>query len=157
MLRTIAGVVVGYIVIALCVFGVLTIAFISLGPDWAFQEGSYHVSIGWALMMLAAGFAAALVGGLVCRAIAGRHRRAISALAVVIVLLGGLDAALRLSAPARTDAELVRAEDTPVFEAAGKAQSPVWMGIANPIVGVAGVLLAGALRRSAKDSSGTDS
>jgi ABC-type Na+ efflux pump permease subunit len=158
MLRTIAGVIVGYIVMAICVVAALSVLFIVMGEDWAFQEGTYRTSMGWALSMLAAGFVAAFIGGLVCRLIAGGRKKATIALAVVVVLLGGLDAAMRLSQPERTEAELARTEDTPVTEAAGLAQSPKWMGLANPIVGVAGVLLAGTIgRKKVGNSAGTDS
>lgn len=156
MLRTVAGVIVGYIVMALCVVVALSVGFTLLGEDWAFQEGSYRTSTQWAVLMLGVGFIAACVGGLVCRLVAGQRGRAVLSLAIVVLILGGLDAAMRLAPQEPSDAELVRSESTPVFEAAGKAKPPIWVGFANPIVGVAGVLVGGSMigRRRGTPSAG---
>ena len=157
MLRTIAGVIIGYIVMGVCVFVAMYAAYNALGEEWAFQDGVYNVSLGWAGLMLASGLVAAIIGGAVCGLISGRSRRAIMALAVVIVLLGALDAAWRLTSDGPSNAELARNEETPVLEAAGKAQPPVWVTLGNPVVGVIGVLIGGGIVGAKRGRNRNDS
>lgn len=86
----------------------------------------------------------AVVGGLVCYAIA-RKRGAVTALVVVILVLGALGmipAVMASGAP-----EAVRDGSLSNMEAMMQARQPVWMSILNPILGVVGVLVGSRLKR----------
>ncbi len=63
MLRAIGSVVVGYLTMAVIVFGGLTVAYISLGADRAFEPGGYDISKVWLSVMFVVGVVAALAGG----------------------------------------------------------------------------------------------
>jgi hypothetical protein len=144
MLRIIASAVVGYMVIFLCVFALFSGLYLALGTDGAFQPGSYQVSTLWIVISTVLGFAAAVVGGWVSRALA-RSPRGPRALAVLVLLLGLVMAASIAASPpppAARDATLSN------MEAMGKAQTPLWVAVLNPFIGAAGVLLGGRIKKS---------
>src|SRR5258705_1804947 len=91
MIRSVLGVVVGYITIFVVLFCVLTVAYLGMGADRAFQPGSFHPSILWDAVEIVVGLAAAVLGGLVCIAIA-RKRGAVTAFVVVILVIGAASA-----------------------------------------------------------------
>lgn len=142
MLRSVLGVVLGYLVMFIAVFVTFSIAYLAMGVDRAFRPGSYDVSAAWAVTSLVLGFVAAAVGGLVCAVIAGRSTPP-KVLAGVVLALGLLMAIPLLVAeqperPARTG-------DVSNLEAMQHARQPVWFALVNPAVGAAGVLLGAAL------------
>ena len=59
MLRNIAGVIIGYLVMAIVMFATFTGAYLALGSDYTFVSGSYHVSMLWIAVSLLLGFIAA--------------------------------------------------------------------------------------------------
>jgi len=63
--RSIAAVIVGYIIMAIWVMVTLAIAWYGLGYGFAFQEGSLRVTIGWCLVTLVLGLVGAVIGGFV--------------------------------------------------------------------------------------------
>lgn len=145
MLRIIASAVVGYIVIFICIFALFSGLYLALGAEGAFQPGSYEVSMSWIAISMVLGFAAAVVGGWVSRAIA-RSQAGPRALAVLVLALGLIMAASIAASPpppAVRDAALSN------MEAMGKAQTPLWVAVLNPFIGAAGVLLGGRLRKGA--------
>jgi hypothetical protein len=139
MLRVIASVVVGYIVLFLCVFALFSGAYLLLRAEGAFQPGSYQVTTTWSLISFVLSFAAALVGGLVSRGIARSQTgpRALAGLVVVLGLVMAVFVAMSPPTPAVRDASV------PNMEAMQKAQTPLWVALLNPLVGAAGVLLGG--------------
>ena len=143
MLRAILAVIAGYVAMFIVVAVGLSVAYLTLGPDWAYQEGTYDITMQWAILMLAVGLAAALLGGVVCALIAKRSRNAVFALMGLIVVLGAVSAGYALSQP--TPEDTTRTENDSVTDAANKAQQPTWTLIANPIIGAVGVFLGAAL------------
>ena len=142
--RAILGVVVGYLVIFIVLFCVLTAAYLAMGPNAAFQPGSFRPSMGWVVIEIVVGLVAAVLGGMTCIAIA-RKRGAVTALVVVILVLGALGAIpafMAASAP-----EAVREGSLTNMEAMMQARQPVWMALFNPILGVVGVLVGSRLKR----------
>src|SRR5437867_918890 len=101
--RSILAVVLGYIVIFVVLFCILTAAYLGMGANAAFQPGSFRPSMLWTAVEVVVGFAAAVVGGLVCFAIA-RKRGAVTALVVVIVVLGAISAIPALMAAGAPEA-----------------------------------------------------
>lgn len=147
MFRSIIGVIVGYVVMALLVFVAFTLAYLSMGADGAFSPGTFEVSTRWIAVSFVLGFIAAAVGGYVCALIA-RGGKAPLALAGLVVVLGILVAipVLLASEPIKDG---LRAGDVPNMEAMMKAKTPGWVALLNPFVGAAGVLLGARMRRGA--------
>lgn len=140
--RTIAGVLVGYVVMALVVFAVFSLAYMAMGADRAFQPGSYAPSTVWVAVSLVVGFLAAFVGGRVCAAIA-KDPRAVTALAVVVVVLGIVFAVPVMT---RKEGPGPRTDTVGNMEAMQRAQTPLWLALLTPLVGVAGVMVGGRRR-----------
>ena len=144
MLKAILAVVAGYLTMAIAV-AVLTFGlFVLLGPDRAFQPGTYEVSTVWVVACFAASLLAAVVGGHVCRRIAGPG--AVKALAAIVVVLGFLLALPALN-PANDPRPLVRPPDTPILVTVTNSRQPSWAAMAFPVVGAIGVLIGGRSRR----------
>ncbi len=141
MVRSIIGIIVGYIVMFAVVVVGLSIGFLALGADWAYEPGTFDVTMGWILLMFGVGFVAAIVGGIVCALISKHSKLGLNGLVLLVVLLGALSAFAVYKAPAPSPEDAVRAGDVAVFEAASKAVQPLWVAIVNPIVGALGVIL----------------
>ncbi|NNF43250.1 MAG: hypothetical protein HKN62_09400 [Phycisphaerales bacterium] len=142
MLRAIGAAVVGYIVALVLVFVGLTVLWIVLGPDGAFEPGGWDTSLTWNLVNPVIGLAAAIVAGWVC-ALISPGGRSIAILVGLIVVLGALSAVSVMMKPEPTTP---RVETVTMFEAMNAAQAPLWTVILNPIVGVIGVVIGGRLR-----------
>jgi hypothetical protein len=137
--RAILGVIAGYIAIAVAVFALFSVAYLSLGAERAFRPGVYEVSGLWLGVSLVLGLVAAVVGGLVCAGIARPRSRAPIALAVLVVVLGAAQAALVMSTE---DARpLERAADVGNLQAMSNARTPPVALLVNPVIGAVGVLI----------------
>jgi hypothetical protein len=140
--RMIAGVVVGYLVMFIAVFVLLTGAYFILGADRAFKPGSYDVTATWLVLSTILSLAAAVVGGWVAVSISRRHKTAV-VLAGVVVVLGIILAIPTLNAPKLNE---VRDGSVGNTQAMMKAQQPPAVSILNPIIGAIGVMLGARLR-----------
>ena len=149
MYRSIAAVVVGYLVMFLLVFTLFTAAYLAMGTEAAFTPGTYEVSTLWVVISFVLGLVAALVGGYVCAAIA-RRGKAPLALAALVLGLGLLFAIPMLTAP---KASAPRAGGVPNLEAMRNARTPGWVALLNPFVGAVGVLLGARLKRGPVESA----
>ncbi|MFG0252004.1 MAG: hypothetical protein ACF8NJ_03930, partial [Phycisphaerales bacterium JB038] len=106
MLRAIAAVIVGYVTLALWVMLTFSIAFLVLGKEFAFQEGSTQVTFGWILVSIVLGLIGAVIGGLVAGLIGANPRRTpVKVLAGLVLVLGLLLAVAQLFAPAEGPVE----------------------------------------------------
>ena len=143
MLRSILGAIAGYVLLFIVTFATFTIAYLVMGAETAFSPGGYDVSITWIAVSTVLGFIAAVVGGYVA-SIVGRGGTAVKILAGIILVLGLMMAAMVAVSPRPTEE---RAADTPNMEAMAKAQTPLWIAILNPLIGIAGVLVGGSLHR----------
>lgn len=144
--RAIVAVVVGYIAMFIVSLIAFVAAFALLPLDIAFAPGGYQgttVFIGIAFLI---NLVTAIVGGLICAAIA-RGGKATLVLATVVFVLGIL-----LAIPAMTkrnaNVNLVRTANTPKLEAAAKGFWPMWVPFTFPIIGAVGVVIGGKLKRS---------
>lgn len=143
MLRTIFGVILGYITMAVLVFVTFTAIYLAIGADKAFEPGTYDPSVLWIVIMFAVGLGAGIAGGYVSATVA-RQMWAPKVLALLVLVLGllfALPAAL-----ATKDKPNTRAGDVSNFDAMQEARTPTWVALLNPVVGVAGVLLGARLR-----------
>ncbi len=142
--RAIGAVIAGYIAMAAVIFVAFTAAYAAMGADGAFRPGTYEVSTLWLVVSLAVSFGAAVVGGLVCAAIA-RTATPPKVLAAVVVVLGLASALPTLT---RGDAEpKARSGGVSNSEAMRNAEQPVAVALALPFIGALGVLAGAALRR----------
>jgi len=139
VLRNIAAVVVGYIVMAVIVMVTFFLAYTALGPDTTYKPGTYEVSLLWIGIMLVFGAAAAIAGGVTCAKIASSRRGAAAALAVLVGFLGALQLVGAIMAPEPEDT--ARPDEVSIAEAMQNARPSIWYAALNPIVGIAGVLI----------------
>lgn len=142
--RVIGSIVLGYVVIFLAVFGLMTASWVVLGPAGAFQPGSWEVTGLWNGLMLAAGLIAAVVGGYLCATVS-RDMRGPKGLIGVVIVLGILFALPVLSGtPPATGP---RPDSLPMFEAMANGIQPVWVALLNPLLGAVGVWWGASRRR----------
>ena len=142
--RAIGGAVLGYIVMFVIVFCGLTLAWMLLGADGAFQPGGFDVSMTWIAVSIVVAIIAALAGGKVARLVA-KAPLGPQVLAGLVIIVGIVS-----MIPAMTMEPTVatRAGDMPMMEAIAQARTPMWMMILNPIIGAIGALIGGsALKR----------
>ncbi|HMG06361.1 MAG TPA: hypothetical protein VK581_12955 [Chthoniobacterales bacterium] len=145
MLKSVVAVIVSYIVMVIFLFAVFTAAYLALGPERAFQPGTYAVSPLWLAFYAVANLCAAILGGYLCAAIS-QSRITCRAFAGIVFAL-----ALLLCVPAmRADkTPRVRMSDIPNLQAMHQAQIPVWMHLLNPFICAVGVLFGSCRKRHA--------
>jgi hypothetical protein len=120
--------------------------YLLLGQDLSFRPGTYEPSVLWTVISFALGAGAAVLGGYVCAGIA-RAATPPKVLAGVVLAIGLLSAIPVLMAAA-TPAE-ARTGEVGNLDAMMRAKQPAWVAVANPFIGLAGVLLGARLRRPA--------
>lgn len=143
MMRAVASVVVGYVVMFATIFLTFSGLYLILGQERSFQPESYEPSVLWTVVSFALGIGAAVVGGVVAAGIA-RSATPPKVLAGLVLVIGLLSAAVVLTA--ETPA-VARTGEVGNLDAMTKARQPAWVALANPFVGFVGVLLGARLRR----------
>jgi hypothetical protein len=142
MLRAILAVIVSYVLMFVLIFLAFTGVYVVLRADGAFKPGSFEASNRWIAIAFVVNFVVAVIGGMVCAAIA-KGGKAPIALAAVVFVLGLLLAVPSLMVK---KADVARVGDVPMFDAMQKAKEPPWVPLTFPIVGAIGVLIGGKLR-----------
>lgn len=142
MLRSIAAVVVTYIVMAILIIAVFMGLWLGLGPDRLLKPGSFQGNM---LITIAAPSITLLVGlfgGWMCAKIAGggRSRTPVMVLAGVVLVLGLTTAYFTLQKPFPADP---RPADMTVQELMEVGREPTWVALFNPIGGAVAVLIGG--------------
>src|SRR6266498_3823595 len=131
MARAIIAVIVSYIIMFVLTFCAFTGVYMVLRGDGSFKPGSFAASNRWIAIAFVVNFVVAVIGGLICAAIA-KGGKAPLALAAVVFVLGLLLAIPSLMVP---KADAVRVGEVPMFEAMQKAKEPPWVPLTFPIVG----------------------
>jgi hypothetical protein len=144
MLRAIGAVILGYLVMFVIVFVSFTIAYALLKADGSFKPGTYEVSTVWIAVTTALGLIAAIAGGWLCALIA-RGGKAPIALAIVVLVLGGL-ASISAFQPPDEDAPTERTAEVGNWEAMMYARTPPIAALLNPVVGVVGIMIGARLK-----------
>lgn len=144
-LRNVGGAVLGYVVMFAGVVALMSVFWMAVGADGAFQPGSWEVTGTWNLGSIVIGLAAGIVGGLVCAKVAS-DRRGVWMLIVLVVILGVASALP--DAPAAGAAPGVRPADVSMTEAMMAASQPAWLGWLNPVLGAVGAFLGARLVES---------
>ena len=144
MLRVIGGVVVGYLVIVVFIMATLSIAYVVMGADAAYQPGTFMISMLWIVVTFVLSLVGAIAGGFVCAAI-GKNPKSVPTLATLVVVLGILFAipVLMFDDPRPIE----RTGDVGLLEAMQGSHQPVWVALANPVVGAVGTLIGGGLKK----------
>jgi len=143
MLKSIVGVIVGYLVMMLVAFCAYTAAYLGLGADRAFEPGTYALSGIWIGLVIAITFIGGLLGGLTCAAIS-KSRTTGLVFALIVFVLGFVFELPNIT----KHAPVARAGDVSNMEAMGKAQPPVWLCLLNPFLGGAAVLMGTRMKKS---------
>ncbi len=141
--KAIGAAIVGYIAMAVLVFVGLSLVWMSLGADGAFAEDAWDTSMAWSLWNVVVGVVAAIAGGYVC-ALISPGGLSMKILIGIVVVLGALSVVATLAM--KPDVVDPRPETVTMFEAMGSAQAPLWTVLANPVIGVIGILVAFRLR-----------
>ncbi len=149
MIRTIIGVVVGYITLALLIIVLMILAYVLMGADFAFKSGSFDPSVFWIIVSFIIGIVSALLGGYVCVAIA-KNKNAALWLAGLVLVLGYASAAFNITSSDSTS-DKVRQSDVSMEAAMQQLKQPVWIELLIPIIGAAGVILGGRIKELGHD------
>jgi len=145
MIRAIVAVIVAYVVMFLLIFLTFTGIYLLLGADRAFRPGSYEASNLWLGIAFGVNLIVAIIGGLICAAIA-KGGKAPLALAIVVFVLGLLLAIPSLMAQ-KPNPNMVRTGSVSNLEAMQRAREPTWVPFTFPFIGAIGVLIGGKLKR----------
>lgn len=143
MVKSIVGVIVGYIAMAIFAFAIFTCAYLGLGVERVFQPDSYDVSMIWIVIMIVIALIGGIIGGLVCAAIS-KSKGACTALMVLVLvvgLIGGIMTAMKEHPSA------ARSGDVSNLEAMTKAQTPAWVCFVNPVLGAVAVMLGARMKK----------
>lgn len=143
MLRTIAAVIAGYVVLFLFTAVSFSLFYMATGPAFAYEPGSSVASTGWMSGAIVLSLIAAALGGWTAARIGRSFRPAIGLAALVLVL--GLVSAVMLRGVTRNLPEGRTIESLSVMEVAQYTTQPDWYNFAIPFVGVIGVLAGGTL------------
>jgi heme/copper-type cytochrome/quinol oxidase subunit 3 len=145
MVRTVIGVIVGYVLMFILNFAGFVTLYAVIGQDQAFEPGRYLASTKWIAISFVIMLISGLIAGLVCALIAAGGRAPL-ALAIAVVVLGIL-LAIPAMLKANVNSKLVRAGDVPQMQAAQLAYWPVWCPFAFPFISAIGVMVGGKLKR----------
>jgi hypothetical protein len=143
MLKSILGVIVGYIVMAIFAFAIFTCAYLGLGAERVFEPDSYDVSTVWIVIMIVIALIGGILGGLVCAAIS-KSKGACVAFAIIVLAVGlivGIPTAMKEHTAA------ARSGDVSNFKAMQEAQTPHWLCFLNPVLGAAGVIFGARMKK----------
>jgi hypothetical protein len=135
MVRAIASVVVGYLAMLALVLATVFGAQLALGDERFFEPGTYNLSTAAMMLGLVLRSCAAVVGGLVCRAIARSTRPAMT-LAALALAVGVVSALMNEAKP---DPGPRLGAVTPL-EAAAKVRKPRWYAFTIPLIAATGVI-----------------
>jgi hypothetical protein len=140
MLRNILAVIAGYIGMAIVVMGGLTGAYLTMGADKAFEPATYEVTTTWLIVWGAVSIVSAIVAGLICAKMSKHSKGAVISLVILTGVLGAANSVYMVTREIPPE-NLVRIGDTSNFEAMNKGIAPKWVYIAEPLIGIVGVIL----------------
>jgi len=116
------AVVAGYFVIALMIMITFSLAYLVLGAEGSYHQGSWNVSITWAILSIILGLVAAWVGGKVCTKIARNYIAPKYLVALILVL--GIASAIW---GGQSEVDTVRTVTPSIAEAISNSVQPVWL------------------------------
>jgi hypothetical protein len=137
MLKSILGIVVGYLVMCLFAVAGYFVAYLVLGPERIFEAGTYALSGIWLGLMVVFTLIAGLIGGLMCAGIS--KNRTTGLVFAVIVLVASF--VFALPNIMKEHPPVARSGDVASLQAMQMAQPPGWLCILNPILAGVAVLI----------------
>ena len=143
MLKSIAGIIVGYLAMSVVAFCVYTAAYFGLGAERAFEPDTYALSGIWIGLVIAVTCIAGLIGGLTCAAIS-KSRTTGLVFALIVFVLGFVFELPNIM----NHTPVARAGDVSNMEAMGKAKPPIWLLFFNPFLGGAAVFMGTRMKKS---------
>ena len=145
MLRSVLGVIIGYIVMFILQVGAFMFIYTMMGADWSFKPASYQASTQWTAMQFGVILFTTIIAGLICAAIAKGGKAPLVLAALVLVL--GLALAFASTAMRPADTHEIRSGYVSNKDAMTKARHPTWVVFLGPVIGCVGILIGGKLRR----------
>ena len=134
--KPILGAVLGLVVLLGVVMGLFFGIYAVLGAEKSFEGDTWNPSAFWMGVMLVVNLGAAAAAGLVCRAVSksNQGRNILVAIVIAMSLYSTYDVTNRAKPEGPRPAE-VSMED-----AMNKAQTPSWLLILNPLIGIGGIM-----------------
>lgn len=136
MLRIIAGIIVGFIVMAVLVMITFIIPMSVMGLQNILKPDSYWTTDSFNIIVLIGGTIASIIGGLVCGLIA-RDIKAAFALATILIALGAVSVVTNMNKPDPP----ARTGDATLQDMQTHGKEPTWFSISKTVLGAVGVLL----------------
>ncbi len=141
------AVVLSYIAIALTIMITFSLAYLILGAEGSYQEGSWNVSTTWVILSIIIGLGAAWMGGKLCVKIASNHTAPKYLIALIMVL--GIASAIWAN---QSELDTVRTATPTISEAMSNSIQPTWLVWLNPIIGGLGIALGSGLFKKPEES-----
>ena len=142
--KNILAAIAGYVALFFSIFVLFSIAFMVIGVERSYMPGVYNVSMLWIGVSLVLSFPVAMIGGYVCKRIAGNDQ-AVKILVGIALVLGLVLASGSFFVDA---SEVARPADVGIMEAMSKSLQPLWVGLVVALIHVGGVLYGARLRKS---------
>lgn len=149
MVRSILGVVAGYLAMFVFVFISFTILYLLLGANGAFEPDTYEVSLTWIIISFILSIVAAILGGYLCVLIAKNHKAALVLAGIVFVL--GIAMAIPVLIDVENEVQEMRKADVPNLEAMQNAKQPPLVALLTPLIGALGVFAGSKLNKTEDD------
>jgi len=140
MLRIIAGIIVGWIVMAVLVIATFGSTMFALGWEGTLQPDSYWTTGTFNIIVLIGGFLAAIVGGAVCALIA-KSPKATVALVAIVLVFGSISAVMNMSKPDPP----ARTGEATFEDITTHGKEPMWFAFSKVGLGAVGLLIGGGL------------
>lgn len=161
MLRSIVVVVASYILMTAVIVIAFMALWIGMGPNRLLEPGTWKGGLFLSIAAPTITVVAGLLGGWVCAKFAsggragtggsGKGRGAVLALAALVLVLGGISAAVTLQKPYPSGPRDPNMTTEEFFK---QGREPSWLAIFNPIGGAAAVLVSGMLTLSRRVAGG---
>ena len=144
MLRSILGVIVGYMAMFAVAFAAYTAAYLGLGADRVFESGTYVISGLWMAVVVVITLICGLIGGLICVAISNSRTTGLVLALIVFVL----SLVFELPVIMKDQTPVARTGEVTSMDVMGNAQSPVWLCLLIPFLSGAAVLIGSRIKKS---------
>jgi hypothetical protein len=112
-----------------------------LGMDKILKPDSYWTTDTFNIIVLAGGFIAAIIGGIVCKAIA-RESKATLILVVIVLIMGAASAVMNMNKP---DPPTSRTGQPTMQDMMTHGKEPNWFAIMKTVLGAAGLVIGSSL------------
>jgi hypothetical protein len=149
MVRSILGVVAGYLAMFIFVFISFTSLYLLLGANGAFEPDTYEVSLIWIIISFILSIVAALLGGYLCVLISKNRKAALVLAGIVFVL--GIAMAIPVLIDVENEVQEMRKADVPNLEAMQNAKQPPLVALLTPLIGALGVFAGSKLNKTEDD------